>query len=172
MNRYGSLSDDEWARVLASPLVVGMAITAAEPSGVWGILKESTASGWALLQSRQSAPSGTLVRAIADAFGDATARTAAREHTKRLFTGVQPKEITKKAINEVRETGDLVRAKAPAEFAAYSDWLQAIAQKAAEASAEGGFLGFGGVQVSDAEKATLEDIRKALAPLVTPGQTA
>jgi len=32
---------------------------------------------------------------------------------------------------------------------------------AAEASMEGGFLGFGGVQVSDAEKATLADIAKA-----------
>jgi hypothetical protein len=32
----------------------------------------------------------------------------------------------------------------------------------AEASAEGGFLGIGGVQVSDAEKATLGDISKAL----------
>jgi hypothetical protein len=32
----------------------------------------------------------------------------------------------------------------------------------AEASAEGGFLGIGGVQVSEAEKATLGDISKAL----------
>jgi hypothetical protein len=32
----------------------------------------------------------------------------------------------------------------------------------AEASSEGGFLGIGGVQVSDAEKATFGDIAKAL----------
>jgi hypothetical protein len=32
----------------------------------------------------------------------------------------------------------------------------------AEASTEGAFLGFGGAQVSDAEKATLADIAKAL----------
>jgi hypothetical protein len=32
-----------------------------------------------------------------------------------------------------------------------------------DASSEGGFLGLGGVQVSDAEKATLADISKALA---------
>ena len=41
--------------------------------------------------------------------------------------------------------------------------LQAISQKVAAASAEGGFLGTGGVQVTDAEKATLADISKALA---------
>ena len=44
---------------------------------------------------------------------------------------------------------------------------------------EGGFLGFGGVQVSDAEKATLADIAKALGtlrssypPTVTPHATS
>ena len=37
-----------------------------------------------------------------------------------------------------------------------------ISQKVAEASKEGGVLGFGGVPVSEAEKATLADISKAL----------
>ena len=35
-------------------------------------------------------------------------------------------------------------------------WLWSVARKSAEAGKEGGFLGFGGVAVSDAEKATLE----------------
>jgi hypothetical protein len=37
-----------------------------------------------------------------------------------------------------------------------------VSQKVAEAATEGGFLGFGGVQVSDAERATLDDIAEAL----------
>ena len=37
-----------------------------------------------------------------------------------------------------------------------------MAQKAAEAGKEGGFLGFGGVAVSEAEKATLVEISAAL----------
>jgi hypothetical protein len=41
-------------------------------------------------------------------------------------------------------------------------WLQQVAQKAAEAGTEGGFLGFGSVAVSDAEKATLSEISAAL----------
>jgi uncharacterized membrane protein YeaQ/YmgE (transglycosylase-associated protein family) len=45
---------------------------------------------------------------------------------------------------------------------AFKAWLSSISQKVAEASSEGGFLGIGGVQVSDAEKATLGDIAKAL----------
>ena len=37
-----------------------------------------------------------------------------------------------------------------------------MSKNVAEASSEGGFLGIGGVQVSDAEKATLADISRAL----------
>jgi hypothetical protein len=55
-----------------------------------------------------------------------------------------------------------VTAKAPGDSRAFKDWIGAISQSVAEASKENGFLGFGGVQVSDAEKATLADIAKAL----------
>jgi hypothetical protein len=56
----------------------------------------------------------------------------------------------------------ILNAKAPGDAAAFKTWLRTISQKVAEASSEGGFLGIGGVQVSDAEKATLADIAKAL----------
>jgi len=41
-------------------------------------------------------------------------------------------------------------------------WLRQISQKTAEAASEGGGLFGGGVQVSDAEKATLGEISTAL----------
>lgn len=44
----------------------------------------------------------------------------------------------------------------------FKTWLHHIAEGAAEAASEGGFLGFGGVQVSDAEKATLGELSNAL----------
>jgi hypothetical protein len=50
----------------------------------------------------------------------------------------------------------------PSDAAAFKDWLRGIGQKVAQASVEGAFLGLGGVRVSDAEKATLADITKAL----------
>jgi hypothetical protein len=40
--------------------------------------------------------------------------------------------------------------------------LQQISQHVAEAAKESGFLGIGGVSVSDAEKATLTEISSAL----------
>ncbi|MDB5569496.1 MAG: hypothetical protein JWN93_679 [Hyphomicrobiales bacterium] len=167
MNQFADYTKEEWARILASPIIVGIAVTAADPSGLWGVLKESLASGWALLQSRQSQASGSMVKAVADDFSSAEGRTAAREQSQKLFSGLQSAAITRTAIDELQQVATLVRAKSPAEAAAFSAWLQSIAVKAAEASSEGGFLGFGGVQVSDAEKATLAQIQAALAPPTT-----
>jgi hypothetical protein len=39
---------DEWKLLLESVMMAGIAITAAELSGLWGLLKESVASGNAL----------------------------------------------------------------------------------------------------------------------------
>ena len=36
-----NFTKDEWALILRSPMNAGMAITAAEPSGLFGLLKES-----------------------------------------------------------------------------------------------------------------------------------
>ena len=53
-------------------------------------------------------------------------------------------------------------AKAPGDAAAFKDWLRQISQHVADAAKEGGFLGIGGVRVSEAEKATLAEISSAL----------
>ena len=72
-------------------------------------------------------------------------------------------DIKAKALDALRQVTTLLTAKAPGDAAAYKAWLAHISQNVAEASKEGGFLGFGGVQVSDAEKATLAEISAALA---------
>ena len=57
----------------------------------------------------------------------------------------------------------ILKAKAGDDAPAFRSWLKSIAQDAAEAAREGGFLGFGGEKVSEAEKATLAEIEQALA---------
>jgi hypothetical protein len=60
------------------------------------------------------------------------------------------------------QVATVLDAKAAADAPAVKAWLNQTARSVAEASTEGGFLGFGGVAVSDAEKASLEDVAKAL----------
>jgi hypothetical protein len=62
----------------------------------------------------------------------------------------------------LREVSIILDAKAPRDAAAFKAWLSGISQEVAEASVEGAFLGFGGMKVSDAEKATLAEIAKSL----------
>jgi hypothetical protein len=168
-----SFTPDEWTKLLESPMMAGLAVTAAEPSGLWGLLKESLSSGWALLEARTSGPN-ELIKALAADFGTSEGRAAARDGVQARLSGSKPTEIRDKAIAALREAAAIVDAKAPAEAGAFKDWLKQIAQKAAEASTEGGFLGFGGVQVSEAEKATLAEIASALAAsaCATSGATA
>jgi len=64
----------------------------------------------------------------------------------------------------LQQAGAVVEAKAPGDAAAFKGWLRQISQHVAEASKEGGFLGIGGVRVSEAEKATLAEISSALKP--------
>ena len=54
MATKANFTSEEWGKLLASPMIAGMAITAADPSGLWGLLKEGMAGGWALVEARQS----------------------------------------------------------------------------------------------------------------------
>ncbi len=157
-----SFTPDEWARVVASPLLVGMAITAADPSGVWGLLKEGMAGGWALVEAKQNAQASPLVKAVAEGFSDSETRAAVQQHIQSQFKGATMPDVKAKAIGELRAVSALLDQKAPQDAGPFKAWLREVAQKAAEAGNEGGFLGFGGVAVSDAEKATLAEISGAL----------
>lgn len=170
MSGKESFTPDEWTRVVASPVLSGMAITAADPSGLWGIAKEGMAAGWALLEAKQGRPPNTLVKAVADDFASSEARTKAQDRLKATFQSSpnsQISDLRTKAIDELRTVGGILDAKAPQDAAAFKNWLREIAQKAAEAAKEGGFLGFGGVAVSDAEKLTLAEIGTALGHLTS-----
>jgi hypothetical protein len=67
-----------------------------------------------------------------------------------------------KSLEILKQAAGIVSANAPGDAAAFKAWLQHISQAVAEAATEGGFLGFGGVRVSDAEKATLAHIAESL----------
>ena len=158
-----SFTNDEWTLLLESPMIAGMAVTAADPSGLWGLLKESFAGGTALTQAATNANTNGLVKAVVTDFSGSEGRSAARDGLKAKFANSQPPDMKNKAINSLRQVSALLDAKAPSDSAAFKAWLRQISQNTAEAATEGGGLfGIGGVRVSDAEKATLAEISSAL----------
>jgi hypothetical protein len=50
MTNKQSFTPEEWTKVLESPMLAGMAVSVAEPSGLWGMLKEAFASSSALAE--------------------------------------------------------------------------------------------------------------------------
>lgn len=157
-----SFTPEEWTKLLESSMLAGMAVTAAEPSGLWGSIKEALASSTVLAKSRQDTGANELVKAVIAEFESPEGRAKLQEALKQRLQGASAKEIVQRALDNLREVSAILDAKAPNDAAAYKAWLQEISLKVAEAAKEGGTLGFGGVQVSDAEKMALEDIAKAL----------
>jgi hypothetical protein len=159
-----NFTPEEWGRVLASPLVAAMAITAADPSGLWGLLKESLSGGFAILEARQDTNANPLVRDVARDFATPEGRTVSRAALQARFSGLKIDAVKDAALDELKAVSAILDLKAPTDAPAFKAWLKDVASKAAEAGTEGGFLGFGGVAVSEPEKAALADIAGSLGP--------
>ena len=162
MATKSDFTPDEWKMILGSPMLAGMAVTLADPSGLFGMLKEGMASGRALLEARNAPGANGLVKDLVADIETSEGRTLARDAMKSELTGKSPDEIKSQIIAVLGQVGAVLDAKAPQDAAAFKDWLKHVAEQVAEASSEGGFLGFGGVKVSDAEKASIAEIAKAL----------
>lgn len=162
MTLKDSFTSEEWATVVAAPMVAGIAVTAADPSGIVGTLRESFAVASAMQQAKGTAAS-PLVGEIVTAYESAEGREMARRVLKAQAGGKStPAAIVDAALAELKDASDLVAAKAPDAAPAFREWLMAIAARVAEAGTEGGFLGFGGEKVSAAERATLDRLAAAL----------
>jgi hypothetical protein len=151
---------EEWARLVGAPMLAGIAVTAADPGGLWGAVKESVAVAGAVREGKGG--TNPLIAEIAGAYETAEGRDLARGVLKEQARGKPPAAVVDAAVAELAAVAALVAQKAPEAAPGFRDWLKAIGAKVAEAGAEGGFLGFGGEKVSAAEKATLERIAGAL----------
>jgi len=162
MATKSDFTPDEWKMILGSPMLAGMAVTLADPSGLFGLLKEGMASGRALLEARSAPGANGLVKELVADMETSEGRATARDAMKAELTGKSPDEIKSQLLSVLGQVGKILDAKAPQDSAAFKGWLKHVAEQVAEASSEGGFLGFGGVKVSDAEKASIADVAKAL----------
>jgi hypothetical protein len=142
----------EWSRVQAAPAAALMLVATSDLSGPVGSIKEVQAAAKALSDAaRQVDPSSV----IGAAFGSGIDTDMMKQ--------VRELAPTKdKLIDIVKAGAASVASKDPTQAAAYKSAILAVAQAAAEASKEGGFLGIGGTLVSKDEQAALDQLRSAL----------
>jgi hypothetical protein len=155
MTSRADFTDEEWARLGRAPLVAGMAISLADPGGPIETAKESGATLKTLLEAAQERTFGPFVAEIAQ---DAAAKAQRRENPLAGFRPDRHRAL-EEVLDELRAVHRLLRHKAePEELGDFREFLRVASQRAALAAREGGFLGFGGEQVSTREQDMLETI--------------
>lgn len=161
MSLKSKLSQEDWEQVVLAPYIAGFAVTAADPGGLIGAFQESSA----LARSLHSAAGieGSTANDILAVLQTSEGRGVIKSGMKDLIKGRSPSEASEAAVSRLKDTMVLIARTAPAEFDSMAELVRQTANSVAEAAKEGGFMGFGGVAVSDAEKKTLVDIEDAIA---------
>jgi len=99
MANKATFTPDEWKQVLGSVFMTGFAITAADPSGLWGLFKETFASGRALMEAKTDQAASELSKAIGSDMETSEGRSAGQEFVKGRLQGAKREDIKQRAID-------------------------------------------------------------------------
>jgi hypothetical protein len=162
MANRDTFTSDEWTLIRLAPSLVSGGIAAADPSGIFASIKEAAAGAQGMAEAFKAHSDLPLFAALA-----ADGSIPGMPDPKTLL-GDGPREqqlqnFKNAVLERAKEAVEVVAHKASsAEAGAYKTMLVDVAQKAANASKEGGFLGFGGVRVSDKEQAFITEVKQAV----------
>jgi hypothetical protein len=150
MTRKAEFNAEEWSTVVNGPVYAGMQVIAAERGGT---LRETLAMGRVYQAARERHGENELLDEL-------IASPPAIDPERVRAAGENIGDIT---AQQLRNAIGILEGKAsPAEVDAYKTFVMTVAQAVAGAHKEGGFLGIGGKQISDAEERALDDISAAL----------
>jgi hypothetical protein len=127
-------TQEEWNKFLESIVVAGMAVSAADPNGLWGTIREAFASRSAITASKRESGSNELIKAVVADFETTQGCSAIQESLRKRVAGCTPAEVVQRSLDELRETSIILEAKASSDAPAFKAWLRSISQKVAEAS--------------------------------------
>lgn len=156
MTTQTDYTPEEWKEIIEAPVAVAMLVVTSDISGPIGLTQELVAMGKSALESGKQS-SSALLHSIAISL-----ESKDRPKPERPKVSGKPEEVAQAMIATITADVAIVEQKAPAEVDAYKSWLMAIAVQVANASKEGGFLGFGGTRVSGGEQAALERLATTL----------
>ena len=166
------LTPDELQLLATLPQAIGSSVAFAGRSGLFGTGKELFTSGQVLMAGLKTYPDNELIRAIvpdpraADKQGELAQARATRDwaSARMKALGIRtPAQLTAQTLADARAVAALLDSKVdPLQAAQYREWTLSLAEKVAMAATEGGFLGFGGARLSDAERRLIDELRAAL----------
>jgi hypothetical protein len=149
MTRKAHFNAEEWAAVAEAPLLAGMRVATAARGGT---IRESIAMGRVYTEARRNQGQSELL-------DDLVSSAPAVDPTGTATPG----ELERVSAERLREAIRILEEKAtPEEVDAYRRFVIDVAEAAARAHREGGFLGIGGEEISEREQAALDEIRRTL----------
>lgn len=162
-------SEDEQVMLASLPTLIGTAMSLAAGSGM-GTIKEMFSSAQSVMAGAKEFSSNAIIAGILPiAEGLSDSMTKAKELRAKLQESLKAQEVKTKeqlqqlVIDNCKKVNELLKSKAePQEAAEYKKWSLDIAENVAKSASEGGFLGFGGTQLSDSEKKLFSDIASSL----------
>ena len=145
MTSKAAFNAEEWAVVSSAPSIAALKVIAAQRGGT---IRESVAAQRAFAEALQNEP-GELLREVltTPTALDPESRPRTPDELQDRAPGTLKRAI---ALLEERATDD--------EVVEYKRFVYGLAESAARAHKEGGFLGIGGTEVSAAEQAALDEI--------------
>jgi hypothetical protein len=152
MTKRADFNAEEWVTVVDGPIYAALRVIAASHGGR---LRESLALARAYQEARAHHGESELLDELIKSPPAIDADEVRHAQT----------DIAEIAAQRLRDAVGIIAAKAtPAESDSYKKFVMAVAQGVASAHKEGGFLGIGGKQITDAENQALDEISRALGP--------
>lgn len=150
---------EEWQIIMTAPQMASIYISLSSPGGLVGALKEMMVFSKLIVEAKKEASGNALIDAVA---ADVKGLIENKQKLDMPEMGKNAEDIKTQCIKALRSLDVMLREKAPEEGEGYKKWVYKAAKNSAEAAKEGGFLGFGGVQVNEAETEALREIAGAL----------
>ena len=153
-------SASEWNNLRDTQYLVGFATVMAGSSGL-GTIKELIALSQGIIENQSS--DIPLIRDLTSKGEMEAAQNSLRQSMGGVQSKPSPDMLRQRAIDQAKSCVHTLETRAGKQEAdAYRRMLYNIAERVANAAREGGFFGFGGQQVSDAERSFLDELRNAL----------
>jgi len=149
MTTKADFNADEWSKVVEGPVLAGLRVVASDRGGT---IRESLAIGKVYQHAREKRGDSELLDELV-----ASAPALDRERVK------ESGDVAAASTERLREALGVLRQKATdEEVDAYRNFVMDVAEAAAKAHKEGGFIGIGGKEVSEKEQAALNEIESEL----------
>ena len=154
MTTKAEFNADEWSAVAAGPFIAGLTVIASDRGGT---VRETIALAKGIAAEQQAGDKPELIQQL---LGERPNPQSLLGEGEDKLT---PQELPNKADEVLREALALLEAKAtPEEVDAYKQVCLDIAQRVAERTKSGDFLGIGGDRVSTDEQLALDRLRATL----------